>query len=135
MDAPGLPQGPGGTILVADDHREVRDLTGKVLEMTGYRVLLAENARETVEVFSRHAAEIDLVLLDLTMPGGTAAETLDRLRAVRPGVRVLVMTGYPEDETVAQLGGRQIAGRIEKPFKPADLALCIHEVIRGRNGA
>lgn len=126
-----LPEG-SGTILVADDDASIREVTGKLLELAGYTVLLAEDASSAVETLRENAGAVRLVLLDLCMPGGEGAETYDSLREVVPGIPILVMTGYPELETRQQLGEREVAALVEKPFQPLRLFQILHDILEGR---
>lgn len=123
-----LPQG-SGTILVADDDAEVRDLTGRILKLAGYTPLEAADAPAAVEAVRRHA-EIRLVLLDLSMPGAASCgRTVARLRELRGDLPVLVMTGFPERDTRAQLAGQEVEGLLEKPFQPPELIAFIRRAL------
>jgi len=125
--------GGSGTILVADDDKSIREVTGKLLEMAGYTVLLAGDSWSAVETLRENAAVVRLVLLDLCMPGGEGAETYDLLREIVPEIPILVMTGYPEAETRRQLGGREVAALIEKPFQPLVLFQILHDILENRS--
>lgn len=121
-----LPRGTG-TVLVADDDAEVRDLTGRILKMAGYTPLEAADAPSTIERLRTHP-EIALVLLDLRMPGSpSCGETVGKLRRIRPGIPILVMTGFPERDTREDLGEAVINDLLEKPFRPPEL---IHRIRR-----
>lgn len=123
-----LPQG-SGTILVADDDAEVRDLTGRILKLAGYTALEAVDAPSTVETLRAHP-EVRLVLLDLNMPGApSCGQTVGKLRQIRDEIPILVMTGYPESETRSQLGGQQVEGLLEKPFQPPELIARIRDAL------
>ncbi len=122
-------QGGSGTLLVADDDAGIREVTGKLLEMAGYTVLLAEDSPSTVKTLRENAAAVRLVLLDLTMPGGEGARTYDSLREIVPEIPILVMTGYPEPETRRQLGTREVVALIEKPFQPPELFKILRNVL------
>lgn len=125
-----MPRG-SGTILVADDHTEVRNLTARILEMAGYDVVTAIDAPSTLAVFEKHVEDVRLVLLDLSMPGAGAGETVAGLRKLKPEIPVFLITGYSEVETREQLGGHQITGWIEKPFKPMELLARIRKTLDG----
>jgi two-component system CheB/CheR fusion protein len=111
-----------GTILVIDDEEVVRMAARATLKQYGYTVLLAENGEKGIELFARKADEISLVLLDMTMPVMSGQETLSGLRAIRPDVRVLISSGYDEDDMMEQLSGEVIEGFIQKPYRSPDLA-------------
>ncbi|HLI82498.1 MAG TPA: PAS domain S-box protein [Bryobacteraceae bacterium] len=104
-----------GLVLVVDDEALVRTTAGAALRHRGFRVLSCANGREAVEQFRRRHAEISLVLLDMTMPGLSGAETLELLSAIDPSVPVLVSSGYGEEETRARFGPG-IAGFLQKPY-------------------
>src|SRR5262249_7505126 len=82
------------TILVVDDEEIVRRTASVTLDTHGYRVFLAANGQEAVDLFAGMADEISLVLLDLTMPVMSGEATLRRLRAIRPDVPVILSSGY-----------------------------------------
>jgi len=121
--------GGSGTVLVADDDGSIREVTGKLLEMAGYTVLLAGDSWSAVETLRENAATVRVVLLDLCMPGGEGAETYDALREIAPEIPILVMTGFPESETRRQLGGREVAALIEKPFQPLRLFQILRDLL------
>ena len=87
------------TILVVDDEESVRLLLSKILKHAGYSVLEADDGNRGVEIFRQNPDLIDLVLLDLTMPGMSGYDMLAEIQIVDPDVRVIVITGYhPEEE-------------------------------------
>jgi two-component system cell cycle sensor histidine kinase/response regulator CckA len=108
-------------VLVVDDDRSVREVAKRALESQGYTVLLADSGLAAIDVFRRHAAEIAVVILDLSMPkmGGDAA--LPELKRMRPEVRVVVSSGYAVDETMKFFRGERVSGFIQKPYTPNDL--------------
>jgi two-component system, cell cycle sensor histidine kinase and response regulator CckA len=88
---------PGqGTILVVEDEPTLRRVSSKLLEKLGYQVLEASCGERALEIFSERNGEIDLVLLDMIMPGLTGLQTLERLRALNPRVRVILCSGMDE---------------------------------------
>jgi CheY-like chemotaxis protein len=106
-----------GAMLVVDDEETVRSTTRRMLERMGFEVLLAANGNEALEIFHRDGAKIVGVLLDLTMPqlDGNAAFT--ELRRLDPEIRVLLMSGFNEQDAVHRFAGKGLAGFIQKPFK------------------
>jgi CheY-like chemotaxis protein len=117
----GATQG-SGVVLVVDDEKLVREMVKKALERCGYRVLLAESGLAAVDLLKRHAGDIALVLLDLNMPRMGGEEALAELRKIRPGVKVLMSSGYSESETKTLFQEQQIAGFIQKPYTITSLA-------------
>jgi CheY-like chemotaxis protein len=87
-------EGHGETILLVDDQQQVRETGKKVLEDLGYRVLIASNGQEAVEVFQSHSEEIELVILDIVMPTMGGDEAARCVRQINPQVKIIFSTGY-----------------------------------------
>jgi PAS domain S-box-containing protein len=102
-------------ILVVDDEEMVRKVAKASLEKRGYTVLVASNGREGVDLFS-NVPSIALVILDLTMPVMNGDEALRRMRQARPGVPVIVSSGYTEAETMKRFRGEPAVSFIQKPY-------------------
>ena len=109
---------PAATVLIVEDEDEVRAFARDVLEMGGYAVLEAPSAARALEVGETHPAAIDLLITDVLMPGMTGPELARRLRARRPTLRVLCMSGYPESLDRRVGGEKAWNGWLEKPFSP-----------------
>jgi two-component system, cell cycle sensor histidine kinase and response regulator CckA len=116
-------------VLVVDDEPVVRRTAKSMLERFGYSVVMAENGREGVELFRVLADKIAVVLLDMTMPVMSGEETFRELRAIRPGVRVVLSSGYNEVEAVRRFTGKGLAGFLQKPYSAAALAEKVRSVI------
>jgi two-component system cell cycle sensor histidine kinase/response regulator CckA len=101
-----------------------------VLERAGYTVVAARDGREGVELFQANVGSIALVLLDVAMPGMSGGEAFDRMHAIRPGVRVLVSSGFEETGVLREFSGKPIAGLIPKPYMPAKLVEAIAQILR-----
>jgi signal transduction histidine kinase/CheY-like chemotaxis protein len=124
-----LPRGEG-TILVADDEDYIRNLVQNVLGSLGYTVLLASNGQEAVDLYRARGDSIDLVILDLIMPKMSGYEALQRLKAMNPGVRVLMSSGYGvEGKTGINLDQAGIAGFIQKPYSSSKIADAVMQVL------
>jgi signal transduction histidine kinase len=119
-----------GHVLVIDDEETMRNVTRRVLKSAGISVLLATDGVEGLEVYRAHRDEIDLVLLDVTMPRMGGEETFRQLRQLNPNVRVLLSSGYSEQEATAQFAGKGLAGFIEKPFHAAVLLEKVRTLLR-----
>ncbi len=114
-------RGEGGTVLVVDDELIVREVASAMFEALDVEVMTAVDGRQGLELFAAHADQIDGVLLDLTMPELNGEEVFRELLALRPGVRVILTSGYFEDEALercATLG----ASILKKPFTIDELA-------------
>jgi CheY-like chemotaxis protein len=109
--------GVHGAVLIVDDDESVRALARWVVERAGYPVVVARDGDEALEKFRADPGSFGLVLLDLTMPRMSGEEVLVGLRAIRPTVRVVVITGYGED-AVRESERDSIAGFLQKPFSP-----------------
>jgi PAS domain S-box-containing protein len=118
------------TILMVDDEEIVLEVGAKVLEQTGYRVILAHDGREGVRVYAQHHEEIDLVILDLTMPEMNGEEVFAELVKINPEVQVILSSGYTENETMGRLGGQHLAGFLQKPYRPRLLLEKVADVLK-----
>ncbi|MEX2262268.1 MAG: PAS domain S-box protein [Bryobacteraceae bacterium] len=120
--APAAAAGKSGSlILVVDDEEVVRRTARASLERRGYTTLEAQNGEEAVARFRDRAAEVSLVLLDLTMPGISGAEVLARLREIRPDVRVVITSGFEESDAMQRLDANGVAAFIKKPYTSLSL--------------
>jgi CheY-like chemotaxis protein len=108
-------------VLLVDDEPSVRAVATRMLERLGFSVLLANDGRAGVEAFHAHADSISCVLLDLTMPNLNGEQTLDAIRRIRPDTRIVLMSGYDEQELSTHFAGQGVAGFLHKPFTPTDL--------------
>jgi CheY-like chemotaxis protein len=111
-----------GTVLVIDDEEIVRKMAKGALERNGYNVLVADDGLAAIDIFKRHPGNIDVAVLDLSMPGMSGEETLPELRKIRPDVKVLVSSGYSEAEAMAMFSGQRVLGFVQKPYTSASLA-------------
>jgi len=121
-----------GTILLADDEEMVRRVGVDMLESMGFRVLAAADGQEAVEKFREHKEEIAGVLLDLTMPRMDGEEAFREIRRIRPDIRVILTSGYNEQQTIRRFVGEGLAGFIQKPFKLNDLSTMLRQVLWSR---
>jgi len=118
-----------GTILVVDDEEPVRTLCTRILERAGYKVLTAADGREGVEQFRVHSETISAVLLDMTMPNLNGEEAFEEMQRIREDVRVILSSGFTEQETADRFVRKGLAGFIQKPYRSADLILAIRRVL------
>jgi PAS domain S-box-containing protein len=131
--APRAPAGPpprgSETVLLAEDEGVVRALARQVLESHGYTVLEAGDGRQALNLAGLHAGPVHLLVTDLVMPGAGGREVAERLRAQRPGLKVLYLSGYTDDAVVRHGVLEAEADFLQKPFTPAALARKVREVL------
>ena len=124
-----------GTILVVDDEAILRDLARGALEAAGFRVLEAPDGQEAVDLVAQGRGPVDLVFLDMTMPRMGGAEAFRRIRALVPGIRVLLTSGYTEKESLESLADLPPDGFLQKPFRIRELVTRVQELLaEPRNG-
>jgi signal transduction histidine kinase len=129
-----VPVSPRGaeTILIVEDEAAVRRMAARALAAQGYAILEAENGAEALEVLARGGSPIDLVLTDVVMPLVNGRELGERLSVERPGLRVLFMSGYTDDDIVRRGLLRPGSPFLQKPFMPGDLSRKVREVLDTR---
>lgn len=118
---------------MVDDEETVRTTTTRMLQVLGFTVLTANDGYEGVERFREHAADITAVVLDLTMPRMNGEEVFRELRMLQPDVRVLLMSGFNEQEAVHRFLGKGLAGFLQKPFRVPNLRAKLKEML-GESG-
>jgi PAS domain S-box-containing protein len=127
--APAGPVATGReTILLVDDEEMIRKVGSTILGRYGYRVLLAEDGENALEVYREHGPRIDLVILDQMMPRLSGRDAFRRLLAVNPRVRVLFSSGYSGDHLTDDDRGRA-AGFVNKPYRPEELARTVRAAL------
>ncbi len=105
-----------GTVLFVDDEETVRRVAQAALERDGWKVLLAKNGAEGIQSFEEHQENLVLVILDLAMPVMGGEEALERMKAIRADVPVMISSGYGETEAARRFAGKDIAGFLQKPY-------------------
>ncbi len=121
--------GASATVLFADDESYVRLLARRVLESAGLAVIEARDGEEAVRMFREHADLIDAVVLDLTMPGLSGEEVYREIRQLRADTRVLLSSGYSDDEVVGRLESLGAQGFLRKPYKADALLSKVRGII------
>jgi two-component system cell cycle sensor histidine kinase/response regulator CckA len=121
-----------GTILLVDDEETVRAVGRRFLERAGFNVLTGSDGPQALELFRRHADDIVCVVLDLTMPHMDGEEAFRELSAVRADVRVIMSSGYNEQEVAQRFAGAGLAGFIQKPYRGSELLAKVDEALRSR---
>ena len=120
------------TVLVAEDERDVSSAVCRVLRRRGHQLLVAEDGKRALELSGEHEGPIDVLLTDVVMPRMSGFELAKTLRAARPKLRVVYMSGYADDPQVARDVEQHQAGFIRKPFSNNDL---LRQIERGSRRA
>ncbi len=115
-------------VLIVDDDELVRDTAAAMLAYLGFRTLLAADGTEAISLYLEHAEAIEWVLLDLTMPELSGADTFRALRDLNPGVRVVLISGYSQQDATWQFGDQIPSGFLQKPFELPALQALIQEI-------
>lgn len=118
-----------GTVLLVDDEQMVLGVGRRMLQRLGFDVLTAADGEEAIKVFDEHCMDIRIVLLDLTMPRMDGEETFRELKKRRPNIRVVVASGYTEEQVSERFKELGPVGFIRKPFQLKDLANKLEEVL------
>jgi PAS domain S-box-containing protein len=126
------PSRGGGTVLVVDDEPMIRRLGSKILTEAGYRVLVAGDGDEALRIFGEDPNRIDVVLLDMSMPGKSGKAVLAALKELRLDVKVVLMSGFGESEALRVIGTHRFLAFLQKPFNTGDLPSVIASVLRPR---
>ena len=117
------------TVLVVEDEQSVRDLTVKMLQKLGYRILTAASGAEAIEISRTHPGPINLLLTDVVMPNMSGRQLADALRPHRPDMKVLFLSGYTEDTIVHHGVLDQSVQFLPKPFSREVLAKKLRDVL------
>ena len=122
---------PGGTetVLLVEDEDLVRSITARMLSARGYTVLQAGNGAQAAEIARNHPGTIDLLVTDIVMPGADGREVAVSLKAVRPRLKVLLISGYPDRATNAPCTMADRPAFLQKPYSGSTLARKVREVL------
>jgi CheY-like chemotaxis protein len=118
-----------GTILLIDDEEMIIKVGEELLRELGYEVLSARSGQEAIELYQQNADKIDLVIMDMIMPGMGGGETFDRLKRINPDIKVLLSSGYSINGQASKILERGCDGFIQKPFNLIQLSDKIQGII------
>ena len=121
-----------GTILLVDDEDLVLLINGEFFESLGYRVLRATSGDEALAIYREQQKSIDIVILDMLMPGKNGRETFHDLQSINPDVKVIIATGYSDGEDSYSVLQDGVAGFIRKPFDHAEFSRLVQNVLATR---
>jgi two-component system, cell cycle sensor histidine kinase and response regulator CckA len=122
-------QGGSETILVVEDEEFVLNIAVKTLTKFGYTVLTASDGAEGLDEFEKHTDNIDLVILDLTMPKLSGEQVLERIIRSKPNAKVVICSGRNEQACSSFSCAK---GYLTKPYQIADLARTVRQTLDGR---
>jgi PAS domain S-box-containing protein len=120
------------TVLLLDDEDIVLNVGNEMLRKLGYKVLAARSGREALETFHTRQDEIDLVILDMVMPDMNGGDVYDRIKKIKPEVKVLLSSGYSLEGQAAEILERGCDGFIQKPFNLSVLSERLREILEAR---
>ncbi|MBP7765864.1 MAG: response regulator [Deltaproteobacteria bacterium] len=116
-------------VLVVDDEKNILETVENTLTRFGYRVATAESGEAALDLYTRRTEDIDLVILDLIMPGGGGRKCLHDLKKINPRVKVLMTSGYADSRDTENLAAEGAAGFLLKPYRPQDLLMYIRRIL------
>ena len=117
-------------ILFVDDEAVVLMMGSTALERAGYQVFRARTGAEAIRILQGHRDEISLVILDVAMPGLNGFETYHRMKSENPDVRVVISTGFCEEDVLARYPGEKIDGLLQKPYSASALVAQVKELVQ-----
>jgi CheY-like chemotaxis protein len=123
------PQRGSETILLVEDEKGVRELAREYLTSSGYTVIEAENGHTALELASMHVGPIHLLLSDVVMPGISGRELAERVSQIRPGIKIVYMSGYTDQAVVHHGILENDAVLLQKPFTLMTLAAKLREIL------
>jgi nitrogen-specific signal transduction histidine kinase/CheY-like chemotaxis protein len=123
------PEGHGETILFVDDEERQLNIMRRFLESEGYKVLAARDGLEALEIFKRHKEEIAVAVLDLGLPRLGGWPAFQQMREIRPGLKVLVASGFVSADVEAEMAQGKLGGVIAKPYQLDDVLEKISQAI------
>jgi CheY-like chemotaxis protein len=128
-DVPDTRQSGGETVLVVEDEEAMREVTRRILTGKGHEVLVASSGPNALEIAANYEGTIDLLLTDLVMPQMLGKEVAERVVALRPGIRVLYMSGYAQPIVASQGTLDEGVELLKKPFTRAALMTKVRDVL------
>jgi CheY-like chemotaxis protein len=126
---PSLKRANNETIMIVDDEEPIRDLLKELLEPLGYTMIEAADGTEAIERYRERSHTIDLVILDIGLPGMTGDQVLSELRRIDPGSSVIVASGYLDAPRKAELERLGVTTFIQKPYTLKELGSAIRQTL------
>jgi len=120
------------TILLVDDEEMIIEVNKEILKALGYKTLIAKSGKGAVEIYKNNQKKINMVIMDMIIPGMSGKELYDNLKVIDPEIKVLLSSGYSISGQAAEILERGCNGFIQKPFKLKELSVKIREVLDGK---
>jgi PAS domain S-box-containing protein len=117
------------SVLIVDDQDMILTVARDMLKALGYQVFTAQGGKEAIAIYNENKESIDVVILDMIMPSMSGGETFDKLKAIKPDVRVILSSGYSINGQATEIMQRGCNGFIQKPFNIKELSQKIREVL------
>ncbi len=117
------------TILLVDDEDVIREVTREMLESLGYKVLSADSGHDAILQYKKHKERIELIILDMIMPGMNGNEAYKVLKDINPDVPIILSSGYSADGQAREMMDTGVSAFLQKPYLMQDLSFTIREVI------
>lgn len=118
-----------GRILIIDDEDFVRQIAKDILTDSGYDIITAENGTEGIDIYQKNASDINLVLLDMSMPGISGLDTYRELKKINPHIKVIMSSGFSMDERVRKAFENGVDSFIQKPYTNIQLSKAVYDVL------
>jgi CheY-like chemotaxis protein len=130
-EAPAESELIGGreTILLIDDEAVITEVTSQLLNELGYIIITAGSGEEAIKIYEQKHADIDLVIIDMIMPGMSGGDTFDRIKAINPSVRAMLSSGYSLNDKAKVIMEKGVRVFLQKPYRLNDLAKKIREAL------
>ena len=114
--------------MIVDDEEIIQSVLSSILKQLGYRTVQALNGMEALGLLAEGEVDIDVILLDMVMPGLSGWQTFKKIRESWPEIPVVIVTGYADERETSEILSEGLAGFIEKPFKASQIARKLAEV-------
>jgi DNA-binding NtrC family response regulator len=120
-----------GTVLLVEDEEGLRVATGKMLRKHGLTIIEASDGWAAIELIHKREQEIDLILLDMTIPGASSTEVFAEAQRVRPQAKIILTTAYSREAAAPTFDSPQLKGFIRKPYQFAELIRLLRDALAG----
>ncbi len=121
--------GHGESILVVDDEDQISEVTRKMLETHGYKVITASDGKEAIALYSQYRELIKAVLIDMMMPVMDGLSCIRELRKANPELKVIAVSGLAEKDKLAKVNESQVQAFLSKPYATEELLKNIHDIV------